>query len=181
MLKLLSTLASASVASAALQAIVASDGSYHIEVDGQTWFKSAEDAYVLRYDGVTRSSAPGKGLKVSSINQINGIDPVLGIYSGSSININDGVMIANVYNYPSHNAVVFEQVFPSGLNNTAFPTGVVAANNLSTVSVVWSVCCDATKVTDGLCRGSKHNPGYSGNATLSHPLKSRIWQHHTLS
>jgi hypothetical protein len=136
MLRLLAASAAASAAAAALTATVEGDGTYSLALDGKTWFSSAKAAYVLRYAGSTHSFADGT-IQVNTVAPVSGVDPILGAYTGSEVTVNSGVAVFRVLNCANYNAVVFEQFYPMGLPDMAFPGGTSVAGDLATAFPVW--------------------------------------------
>ena len=105
-------------------------GAYRIVLDGTTWLSSG--VYSATSGGKSLTSANG-GLSLTRAVATSG-EGRFGAYTGASLTWSvgglAGGLVCNIYTYAAPGVVVFEQVFPLGLNGTALP-GAGAADDLT--------------------------------------------------
>lgn len=126
--------AAAATAAAAAPSLTATvtdlaTGAYAVTMGGATWWASAPDPFVFRWDGSVHRPSDGS-LTVDSVAPTQGADD-LGAYTGWALALGKGRVQATVKNYAALNAVTFETVYPQGLAATNV-SGADAAQDFST-------------------------------------------------
>lgn len=100
-------------------------GSYSVGIDGGSpWLTS--DVYAIHSNGKLLTSA-NNGLTMDGPPTTTNGEGPFGTYTGYTISWNSGIFLTNFYvynglNYGANGAIVFEQVFPQGLTDTAVGT-----------------------------------------------------------
>lgn len=117
-------------------------GAFTISRDGAVWFQSNVTA-ALRSSGAWLSSQQGGGLPLDGpASLISGDDAILGEYSGWAMSFGDGLFDARIKVFSvipgiglpivQPSAIVFEQNFPRGIQNSSGGTDETASYDLST-------------------------------------------------